>query len=502
MRYNNHDVRLPFFRPVKHEGGITWNSGRPRSSAQPFEDPKPAGLRRVFVVGESVAQRFSTSALAEALRGAWGVPAVEVVNCGMGAYDSVRVAAVLREALVHDPDLAVVFVGNNDGLQSPAVWYPAYRLNLSLRRLWLWRLAQDRLRPRAAAALDREALLTSLEANLRGMARAARAKKVPLVFCTLPVNEREWPPAGELPLFSPEFFKGWMALEEKHPAAAIERLRAFTREAPRDPMGHFWLAKALEAAGRKAEAREEFGLAIEWNWPDRCTSRRNELIRRVAREEGAAVAEVDGYARGLVPGGSPGWESFIDAVHWLPELDVPISALIAGAATGTPAKRLLPHPTGAPIEGVALHAFSDAMQAQLEYDPPILSEHVVVQFQRARRLDPVKLEYFLRSPEATARALAENPWTAFLAGRAPGLWTSVRLHAGEALWRTGSRAKAVALFQEAVKQDPTSSLARLLLAKSLLAVGDRRAGAARLDAIPSEQREAVIARMYRAYYGL
>jgi tetratricopeptide (TPR) repeat protein len=478
IRYLHRDVRIPFFR----KDGASWVPARPRSTAKAFAAKKPAGRRRIFIVGESVAQRFTDAALASAFP-----PPVEVVNAGMGGYDSERVAGVLDDALEHEPDLVVVLAGNNDAPTAP-VWYPAWRLNQTLRRLRLWRLAQDRLRPRATpAVVDRDRLDARFEANLRRMARAARAKHVPVVFCTLPVNERDWPPNGELPLGAPEFFDGWQALQEGKTKGAIAHLRRFTKDSPRDPMGHFWLGKALGS-------REEDLAALEMNWPDRCTPRRNDIIRRVAKEEGARLADLDAYVRARAPGGAPGWEAFLDGVHWRPEFDAPFSALIAGEAPGAPPAP----PAGEAIKGYALHALSDAMQAQLENDPPILSEQAVAELQRARSLDPRELKRLLKSREAAAQALAENPWTAFLSARTPELWTGALVHAGEARWRDGARKEALALFHEAVERDPRSQLALLMLAKSELAAGELRPGRTHLDAIDPNSREATLAALYRA----
>jgi tetratricopeptide (TPR) repeat protein len=477
IRYLHRDVGLPFFR----REGASWVAARPRSTAEPFPAEKSAGRKRIFIVGESVAQRFTSAALDAAFP-----PPVEVVNAGMGGYDSARVAGVLDDVLEHEPDLVVVLTGNNDAPTAP-VWYPAWRLNQALRRLRLWRLAQDRLRPRAPAVVDRDKLDAGFEANLRRMARAAKAKRVPIVFCTLPVNERDWPPNGELPLGSPDFFDGWLALERGKSKEAAADFQRFTKAFPRDPMGHFWLGKALGS-------REEDLAALEANWPDRCTPRRNDIIRRVAKEEGARLADLDAYVRARAPGGAPGWETFLDGVHWRPEFDVPFSALIAGGTPGAPPAP----PAGAAIKGFALHALSSAMQAKLENDPPILSEQAVAELQRARRLEPRELTRLLKSREAAAQALAENPWTAFLAARTPELWTGALVHAGEARWRDGASKEALALFHEAVERDPGSQLALLMLAKSELAAGDLRAGMRHLDAIDPNSREATLAALYRA----
>lgn len=500
LNYLDVETKRPYFRAVESGGGTVWKAARPRSRAEDFRDPKPPDVRRVFVVGESVAQRLRSRPLERRLKAAWGAVGVEIVNCGMGAYDSARAATVLEETLGHEPDLIVVLAGNNDGPVPPAVSPLVYRLNHLLRRSRLWRALQDRLRPRRAPAVDRAAILARLEKNLTAMARAARARGAPLVFCTLPVNERDWPPSGELPLGAPEFFDGWAALRAKRYAAAVEGFGAYAREKPADPMGRYWLARALEGAGRGERAKEEYAAALERDWPDRATPSRNAVIREVARREGAALADLEADLRRRVPGGVPGWESFTDGVHWRTPLDDRFAALIARAAAGPASAPSAPGAepeTEADLEGATLQALSDAVQTELEYDPPILSERVVARFERAFRLDGARLRALLADPEAAARRFAANPWTAFLAAEAPRHWAAAYCHAGEARARAGDEAEAAELFRKAAERGG-SPLARLLLGKTLLALGRAEEGVRELKSIPADSREAPVAALYLA----
>lgn len=101
-------------------GGSRMNLFRPQS----FAKLKPANGFRVFALGGSTTQGepFST----ETAFGKWlelhlqaMLPSreVEVVNCGGLSYASYRVNAILTEVLEYEPDLIVVYTGQNEYLE-------------------------------------------------------------------------------------------------------------------------------------------------------------------------------------------------------------------------------------------------------------------------------------------------------------------------------------------------------------------------------------------------
>lgn len=485
QRYLGEESRRPFFAASPAPGGGTlWSPARPRSTAKPFVEPKPAGLTRVFVAGESVAQLLP----AGALEAAFGGKNVEVINCGMGAYDAGRVERVVRDALERGADRLVVLAGNNDGAPDGGLPGPLLRVNAALRRSRLWRSVQDALH--SAPRPTRAELDARFEKALRGIASAARARNVPLTLCTLSVNERDWPPSGELPLDAPSFFAAWRAWDAGQADKAAALFDKFVSERPSDPMGRYWLARALEKTGHAREAAAEYGKAVDLDWPARCTRGRNELIRRIAREEKSTLADLDAWARGRSKNGVSGAELFDDGVHWKPAFDAPVAAIIAG----TPARPAAPLRGGDP----SLRAISDALQASLEYDPPILSEQVLAEFRSARADDAAALARRLSDSPAVEAELAADAWTAFHAGRVAAHWTSVRLHAAEARWRDGDRRGALADFRAAAASDPGSALARLLTAKAELGLGMKKQAEADLSAIPEGSRESVLAALYLA----
>ncbi len=465
------DSAKPFFVERREHGELVLAPGRARSVMDPFPAAKAPGEHRVFLVGESVAQRLNAAEFSDRL-------GARVVNCGMGAYTSGQLRGVMSAALARRPDAVVLMTGNNDGRATDGGWYPAYRANLFLRRSWSWRLVQDRLAGllrRRGVPADRDA---RFERNLRAMLSEARRAGVPVVVATLPANLRDFPPMGELPIQRPGFLAAWLA-----PSVA-----AFRRElarAPGDPAVHFWLARALAASGDAAGAAAQFEAAVETDYPDRCAPSRNALIRRVAAEEGATVADLEGAFRARAPGGAPGWEAFSDGVHWRHGLDAAAEetlsrALRMGGGTAAPAPARW---SAKEARELALLAVSQAVQTE------VLDERVVAEFMQADEADPAGLSALLADEGSAEAALARSAWTRSLAGRVGPAWPMALAHAGEAYARRGKKDRALAVLRDAARRAPSSGLPPLLLAK-ILRTPEAWA------AIPSDTRERAMAAYY------
>ncbi len=86
-----------------------------------FPGRKPAGERRIFVLGDSAVygdpygHRGSFPFwLEEILNGAGSESRYRVINCGRQGFGSVRVANIFDEIIEYDPDVVVVYFGNNE----------------------------------------------------------------------------------------------------------------------------------------------------------------------------------------------------------------------------------------------------------------------------------------------------------------------------------------------------------------------------------------------------
>jgi tetratricopeptide (TPR) repeat protein len=462
------DVKKPFFRGLSLRDGRTqFLPARGGAAAASFVIPKPAGKKRVFVVGESVAQ----------LLGEPPAPGAEVINCGMGGYNSRRIEAVFGEVLGYAPDLVVLLSGNNEGPEYPC---PGAAEDLRRRGAKL----KERLYGLVPSGVPAQvrASLAAHSARLDAMAALAAAKKVPLVICTLPAN-LEMPPPGSLPLESAELARGLYLYEKTDYSAAEKAFAAAAAADKRDLHSRYWLARAQAAQGHRADALENYLKAVELDPAQGRASRtRNELIRRTAARRGAALCDLEKFFASSVPGGIAGFAQFADGVHWRRGYDAAVWREInsaAGAAyLGVPARA-----------GRAAQAEEDELRRTFSYAVSGMDAAA------AYGLDKGKLEAgFISEPalaelgylEAVRPGLAgglagdaakfsaffiRNSWSAETAGRLEDLRAAFTAHLAELERRRGGGKNALALIDRAISREPEKIYYRLVKAQALYGLG-------------------------------
>src|SRR5574340_43396 len=271
-------------------------------------DHKPRGTFRIFVFGESAAMGvpepgFSFARILEVLLNSrYSGRRFEVVNTAMTAINSHAIAGIAWECAAYEPDLFIVYMGNNEVVGpygpgtvfTPAMnWLPLIRLNVwqrstrtgqSIASLLArgrpqedWRgmeMFQDRLVPHDDPRLA--ATYAHFRRNLGDLVAMGKSAGMPVVLSTVAVNLKDSPP-----------FAG---------AAAAEQFRA----------GRQWTASgdAAKAAEAFARARDLDELRF------RADSRVNAIIREVAVRRRAVLADAE---RAFGP--APGSEFFYEHVH-------------------------------------------------------------------------------------------------------------------------------------------------------------------------------------------
>lgn len=351
---------------------------------------------RVFCLGGSAAQGWphhpdaSYPRMLEAkLRRLLPHWKVEVVNAAGNTYGSHRVRVVLEEVLGYEPDLVLVYSGNNELVERVvAPLGPRWA-----RAPWCRRLATCRLTRRALAGAGRASqhfsvrdygpdtmvanrlrgsfgraneLRTDPElfalvgehfrANLEAMAEACRRRGVPLVLLTAPVNLKDWRPCTsfhrpglpdtDLEAWQSAFRTGVLAREagsDGESVAALERAAALD---PQHAETWFELGAALHRQGRWPSAHAAFLRAVEWDGlPVR--SLFNPTVRELAAREGATLVDVADLLERETPDGILGFEHLVDYVHPTVAANEVIAHEVARALRD---HGLLPEPPAAPLE--------------------------------------------------------------------------------------------------------------------------------------------------------
>jgi len=335
------------------------NRDRPGSiDENAFLSPKPPDTVRVILSGESAMKGFpeprgfsSGVILEQMLQDFWPNKHVEVINIGTTAIASFPMLEILTEGLNYEPDLVVLYGGNNEFFgaygvaslnragRSPA----AMRFQRAARSLglvqWITSLF-DRPKSREGKTLMevmigqsfiprndslRAAAASSVHDNTAEMIRRCRARRVPVIVCSLPSNERDLAPLGlpDLDDLSDDdrarvqaLVDEGVARAEADPAAAIELLEAALKICPAHARAHFLLGKARFAVKDTSGAAADFQAAIDFDtMPWRAPGPVNDAVARAAAEQGATLCDLRNEFRAASPGGCIGWELMDDHVH-------------------------------------------------------------------------------------------------------------------------------------------------------------------------------------------
>ena len=322
---------------------------------------------RVFVLGESAAQGmpepdFGIAAqLGAQLRARFPGRAFEVFNLGITAINSHVVYRIVRQVVEFEPDLLVIYMGNNEvvGPYGPGcaylstspplrviragVWVRSTRTGQLLARL-LARSGRSGPRARDWKGMETfsqdsvrgddpklEAVYRNFSSNLQDIVEIAGRAGTKTVLATVVANLKDSAPfislhRGEMPAAQEKSWKeafdaGAIAAELGDAPSAVFAYNEALRIDPEFAETHFQLGRLEESLGQPELARRYYLGALHWDAlrfrPD---TRVNEIIRRVAKGAGGSVLLVDAAsAMGADPDSTAplaGREILFDHVHF------------------------------------------------------------------------------------------------------------------------------------------------------------------------------------------
>jgi len=300
---------------------------------------KPDGAYRIFVMGGSAAQgipdpSFSVGSILETmLAETYPDASFEVVTAAMTGINSHVVLPIARDCARREPDLFIIYLGNNEvvGPFGAGTVFAGYspslsmiRASLAARTIKLGQLVEDLARkapgkesPKEWAGMEMfmsnvvsaddprlDGVYSHFRQNLRDICRAGRQAGADTILCTVAVNLRDCSPFAST--HKAGLSEAELAQWEQGFEAGIERADAGDCE---QAIGHFLTAAAIDdryaelqfrlgqcylAEGQEQPARHAFFAARELDaLRFRADSRINRIIREVADEEGAGVHLVD-----------------------------------------------------------------------------------------------------------------------------------------------------------------------------------------------------------------
>lgn len=368
-----------------------------RETPTPFvlSSPKPRGTVRIFVFGESAVYgtpdpAFSFSRILEVmLRAQYPRQNFEIINTGMMGINSHVIRDITRECARHEPDLFIVYMGNNELMGAYGVGATPERFSFGLSRtvirtaLWaratkLGQLLDRWLGPRGwqkpplqdeaffrahwVNATDRRRVLVqnNFRANLDDLCKLARANQTKLILSTVAVNLRDCPPSGalhrrdltaaELARWETAYRQGVLSEDGGQWTAALQHYRA--AEAIDDQFAdlQFRLGTTYAALGDFQQSSAHFVRACDYDaMPFRTDSGLNAIVRETARRYPSADVVLVDSARLLAPDNQcPGASLFYEHVHLnfhgnyeLAKLLLPSVSTVLGAQLG-PRSGVLP----------------------------------------------------------------------------------------------------------------------------------------------------------------
>jgi hypothetical protein len=330
-----------------------------------FAANKPKNGFRIFCLGGSTVQgnpysieTSFTTWLELSLQAADPARTWEVVNCGGISYASYRLEPILRECLAYQPDLIVLYVGDNEFLEERSfahlknsrAWLKPVVTLLSRfhlyhygRQAWRGKDSQRGVGPTALTAevetlLDYEGGLAEYHRDdtwrsgvadhfqfaLSSMLAHASKANVPVLIMDPVSNIKDCPPfkVENDPQLSAEQHRQVVELltapedtqadRDQH----IDRLEAARAVDPRHAGVLYQLGRAYLASGRIDDAREAlFQAKDEDVCPLRMTEPLREITYQLSRQFQIPIVPVLAEFSARSPFGIPGDELLLDHVH-------------------------------------------------------------------------------------------------------------------------------------------------------------------------------------------
>ena len=348
----NREVTAPYFPPQLIR--------RPQAIRLP--EPKPANTYRIFVLGSSAAMgdpepAFSLARQLELLlKTAYPEIHFEVVNAGITAINSHVVRSLARDCAKLQPDLFIVYEGNNEviGPYGPGTVFSPFlgsstaiaagKLIKSTRTGQLLAMLARRTKPEKTELgdwggmqmflkneIDRDdpRLVTTqalFRENLRAIANFGRSAGASVFLCTVLTNQKDFAPfqsrhrpglsADEQAKWQALFDEGQRAVESGDDVTAEAKFRAALAGDDHFAELHFQLGRLCLRQNRTNEAREFLQQALDLDvLRFRTDSRLNQTIRELASERGVTVVDLAAAAEKHSTSGVVGDEFLYEHVH-------------------------------------------------------------------------------------------------------------------------------------------------------------------------------------------
>lgn len=313
---------------------------------------KPAKRLRIFVLGESAARGekladFSfTRMLEAALNRGHSEQVAEVINTGIPAINSWVLREFGKEIIDYQPDALVIYAGHNEfiGPYGPAsvfglaknrsavltgIWASSLRIIQSLKSDQLptelakgWQGLEMFLKNSISAdsAAVKECL-ANWQANMSDILKLAQERKIPVIWCRVPVNRKDCPPfISDTTGISQADLEKLKILGEKinegDSSASSQLVGELYKSADTHALFNYLTGVLLLEAGQIESAQAKFKRAVDLDcFRVRTTDSFNTEAEKLAKNFGAITADVERVFAENSDHGIIGSELVYDHVH-------------------------------------------------------------------------------------------------------------------------------------------------------------------------------------------
>ena len=323
-------------------------------SPQPFrvEADKPDNTVRIVVLGGSAAMGDPDPAyglprmLEQLLRDRHPERNFEIINAAVTAINSHVVLPIARDCLALDPDLFVVYMGNNE-VNGPfgaaavfgksGVPLPVVRSGLAFKRTRTGQVLSNLLQGNDSNIpanwggmkmfLDQqiqegdpqlERVYANFESNYRALLEISESAGVPVLFSTVAVNLADSPPFSSIPRDPDGLAHARQAAHDEDWEGLAKVASAIVDNSPQHAEAHYLAGLAQLRMGKVEIAKESFIRARDLDTLRfRADSRVNGIIRSLGSTY-QLFADSEAHLASMSATGIPGSESFFEHVHLTP----------------------------------------------------------------------------------------------------------------------------------------------------------------------------------------
>jgi tetratricopeptide (TPR) repeat protein len=369
--YVGFSSQVPLFEERKTADGVVLETAPHKLlyfRPQTFSKQKAGGTYRAFTVGGSTTygQPFAeevsfTGWLRTYLPVADSSRKWEVINCGGISYASYRAALIVEEIAQYQPDLVIIYSGQNEFLERRTygdlldIPAPVRSVGGLAGRTRLYAVARRAMNfstppapPATRAELDehvvtlldhsvgpteytrddtlRDQVVGHFRYNLARMIDIARSAGAEVVVVTPATNLRDCSPFKSEPRaglredqarrFGELIIKAQEARKAQKWKDALEAVEAALAIDNRYAEAHYVRGQILESLGRHADAKIAYQRALDEDiCPLRALTPIRQAVTEVAKERGARLVDFAAWVEEQSPHGIPGKDLLVDHVH-------------------------------------------------------------------------------------------------------------------------------------------------------------------------------------------